>query len=200
MKAFKFLTAIRLLIVLIVVAGVAGLAIWLKSSPETDSARIEDARIKDVRSLAQLCAMEIYEEIPIKAHIGTRHLFARQRLRGSISFDIDKLVIDASGDTVREALPPETVEIYESTEPDSYKVIDTWNTRFLGSDKFTAAEENSIKAKAREQWIKRQYASGTVRRARAEATVNLRDMLSTIYQKPAIVFDPTPNGIYKVVK
>jgi len=193
MKAFKPLFALKITL-FVVLAGIIAAVIWYKTSDEPDNASIRQASIKDVSTMVRLCSMDIYEEVPIKAHIGKKHLFARQRLHGTVSFDIEKLTIDTVGDTVCIVLPPEIIEVYESTEPDAYQVIDTWNTSFLGSDKFTTAEENSIKAKAKQQWIKRQYAKGIVSQARREACYNLHDMFSNLYGKPVKVIDPTPQG------
>ncbi len=196
MKATKIASFLKITLLLCIVVMI-GLAVYrISHSPAPSHITIKEAKIKEVRAMAQLCAMEIYEDVPIRAHIGSRHLFARQKLQGSINFDIEKLNLFESEDTLTITLPPETVEVYESTLPEAYNVIDTWNTKFLGSDKFTAEEENSIKAKAKRQWIRRQYAKGTVRRARAEAAVTLREMLTAIYKKPVKVIDPTPNGLY----
>ena len=73
-------------------------------------------------------------------------------------------------------------------------MIDTWNDSFMGSSKFTTAEENAIKSKARLQFIRRIYAKGYVRRARAEAVANLRTLLSAATGRPVEVIDPTPDG------
>lgn len=196
MKLFKTVLILKLLLILVVAGAAAGLFFWIKNSENPDNVTMCNATVRDVQGMVNLCSMEIYEDVPIKAHIGKRHIFARQQLRGSISFDLEKLRIDTIGDTIRVVLPPEIIDVYESTEPDAYRVIDTWNESFLGSDKFTVAEENSIKAKAKQQWLRRQYAKGTVRRARKEAVINLRDMLSGIYKLPVIVSDPTPQGAY----
>lgn len=91
-------------------------------------------------------------------------------------------------------LPPEKVEILESTDKDSYIVIDTWNDRFMGSGSFTTAEENKIKEKVKQNAIKSIYRKGYVKRARAEAAENLTAMLSALTSKPVVVTDPTPEG------
>ena len=112
--------------------------------------------------------------------------------RGPDLFDPDSIARDSRGDTLVVTLPREIVEIHESTEPDSYEVIDTWNDRFLGSDKFTAAEENEIKRKAVANYRRRIYAKGYVKRARAEARQNLQALLAATTGRPVIVIDPTP--------
>lgn len=185
---------IRLIILLLVVAAVAGVVVWWKSSPEADRVTMRDAKAIDIRPMVRLCSVEIYEDYPVKASIGTRHFFARETLRGSISFDLDSIARESRGDTLVVTLPREIVEIHESTEPDSYEVIDTWNDRFLGSDKFTAAEENEIKRKAVANYRRRIYAKGYVKRARAEARQNLQSLLAATTGRPVLVTDPTPAG------
>lgn len=165
-----------------------------KSSRQSGDLTIDGAIVKEVESMVRLCSMDIYEETPVKATIGNRHLFGRITLKGSITFDLERIVLKMSGDTLRVQLPPEKVEILESTDKDSYIVIDTWNDRFMGSGSFTTAEENKIKEKVKQNAIKSIYRKGYVKRARAEAAENLTAMLSALTSKPVVVTDPTPDG------
>ena len=189
----KILKWVSLLVVLL---GVAWLVVWLrKGKEELPVAKIEPARIIDVRPMVKLCSVEIYEDIPVRAHIGKRHIFARATLKGNISFDLEKTDTRWEGDTLCVTLPPEIVEIYESTEPGAYKVIDTWNERLLGSSNFTTAEENEIKRKVVEAWRDSIYSRGYVRRARREAAGNLETMLRPFAEgKKVVVNDPSPEG------
>lgn len=165
-----------------------------KSSRQSGDLTIDGAMVKEVESMVRLCSMDIYEETPVKATIGNRHLFGRITLKGSITFDLERIALRMSGDTLRVQLPPEKVEILESTDKDSYIVIDTWNDRFMGSGCFTTAEENKIKEKVKQNAIKSIYRKGYVKRARAEAAENLTAMLSALTSKPVVVTDPTPEG------
>ena len=165
-----------------------------KSSQQSGDLTIDGAMVKEIESMVRLCSMDIYEETPVKATIGNRHLFGRITLKGSITFDLERIVLKMSGDTLRVQLPPEKVEILESTDKDSYIVIDTWNDRFMGSGSFTTAEENKIKEKVKQNAIKSIYRKGYVKRARAEAAENLTAMLSALTSKPVVVTDPTPEG------
>lgn len=165
-----------------------------KSSRQSGDLTVDGAMVKEVESMVRLCSMDIYEETPVKATIGNRHLFGRITLKGSITFDLERIVLKMSGDTLRVQLPPEKVEILESTDKDSYIVIDTWNDRFMGSGSFTTAEENKIKEKVKQNAIKSIYRKGYVKRARAEAAENLTAMLSALTSKPVVVTDPTPEG------
>ena len=182
---------------------IAGGIIWAVSwyanrKEEVPVAKIEPARILDIRPMVKLCTVEIYEDIPIKAHIGKRHIFAKAALRGNVSFDLEKTESHWRGDTLFVTLPPEKVEIYESTEPGSYKVIDTWNDRLLGSSNFTTAEENEIKRKVVDAWRDGIYSRGYVKRARREAAANLETMLRPFVEGKEIkVNDPNPEGIRK---
>lgn len=165
-----------------------------KSSRQSGDLTIDGAMVKEVESMVRLCSMDIYEETPVKATIGNRHLFGRITLKGSITFDLERIALKMSGDTLRVQLPPEKVEILESTDKDSYIVIDTWNDRFMGSGSFTTAEGNKIKEKVKQNAIKSIYRKGYVKRARAEAAENLTAMLSALTSKPVVVTDPTPEG------
>ena len=182
-------------VALILIAAVCGWFIYsLRTSPEASRTAIHKSRIADVKAVAQLCTVDFYEDYPIRGSVGNKHIFARMTLTGSISFDIDSLDIGLRGDTLIVTLPPETVTVRESTDSDAYEIIDTWNDSFLGSSTLSTAEENEIKTKAIDRFKRHIYAKGHVRRARAEAVGKLSAMLSTVYGKPVIVSDPTPDG------
>ncbi|MDE6409733.1 MAG: DUF4230 domain-containing protein [Muribaculaceae bacterium] len=175
MKTAKILKWATLLIAVI---AVIGCVVWFtRPSEPVPVAKIEPARIIDVRPMVKLCSVEIYEEVPVKAKIGTRHLVARETLTGTISFDLEKIEQQWEGDTLVVTLPPEIVEVYESTDPGAYKVIDRWNDKILAGSNFTAAEENEIKRQVVEAWRDSIYSRGYVRRARTEAVKNLEAML-----------------------
>ncbi|MDE7413230.1 MAG: DUF4230 domain-containing protein [Muribaculaceae bacterium] len=187
---------IKWTVLLLVVVGIGAAAIWFtRPAEETPVATMEEAKIIDVRPMVKLCSVEVYEDVPVKGSIGSRHIFARASLRGSITFDLEKIRQQWSGDTLVVVLPPEIIDIYESTEPGSYKVIDTWNDKFLRSSNFTTDEENRIKRLAVDQWRKSIYKRGYVRRARKEAISNLGNMLAPFAAgKEVRIVDPSPEG------
>ncbi|MBD5370727.1 MAG: DUF4230 domain-containing protein [Bacteroides sp.] len=191
-------TAIRILLGLTVIAAIGG-AVWYithKSgtpAPEVEPVEMRDARITAIAPMLRLCSLEFTEDIPVKGNVGKRHLMGRATVRGSISFDLDSVASSMRGDTLVVTLPREIVEILESTDPGSYEVIDTWNDALFGSSRFTTAEENAIKEKARADFRRRLYSRGTVRRARAEAAANLRSLLAPMSGGPVTVEDPTPD-------
>lgn len=187
---------IRTIIGATVIAAIAFAAWRLWPRTESEPRGMHASSVKEIRAVARLCSTDIYDEVPLRGSIGTKHIFARMLLQGSISFDLDKLQAEVGADTVRVTLPPEIVELRESTAPEAYMVVDTWNTRFFGSDNLTAAEENAIKRKMLDHRLKHIYARGYVRRARTEAARNLAKMLRAVYGRPVIVTDPTPNGVY----
>lgn len=190
----KLLSTLRLLTIIAIIILACAAVAWWAYSPKTSHSTTHDAVITDITPMVRLCALDIYEDVPIKASIGTKHMFARTTLNGSITFDVEGLTLDQQGDTILVTLPHEIVDVYESTDPNSYLVIDTWNDRLFGSAHFTTAEENSIKAKVRDNFRRKIYRKGYVRRARAEAVTSLTSMLSGLTGKTVIVTDPTPNG------
>ncbi len=150
-------------------------------------AEIAPARIAEVRRMARLCSLEFYRELPMRDSIGTKHIFARRKIQGQITFDVDSLQLDASGDTVRIVLPREYVVVRESTEPDSYEIVDVWNSSVLGSSRLSNSEENLFKRRHDRRIMSTLYADGTVTRARRDAATNLARMVSILYGRPAIV-------------
>lgn len=187
---------VRWILLIVAVAAVAAVVVWWNTSPKADKVTMQDAHIRDIREMVQLCSVDFYEEIPVKATIGRRHIFAKETFTGSVSFDLERLRTAVSGDTLFVELPPEKIEIYESTSADAYQVIDVWNDTFLGDTNITTAEENKIKSKAAENMKRRLYAKGTVREARREAVTNLRSLLGSLTERTVVVSDPAPAGTY----
>lgn len=186
--------AIRIIIVLVIIAVAGFVAYKWYTAPEATNITLQEAKITDVTPMLRLCSVEIYDEVPVKGDIDSRHLFARVALNGSISFDLDSVKMTESGDTLSVTLPREIVDIYESTDAGAYQVIDTWCDSFLGSSNFTTAEENSIKSKVRDNYRKEIYQKGYVARARKEAVANLTSLLGGLTGKTVIVTDPSPEG------
>lgn len=175
-------------------ALIGAAALWWSRSPKASRINTSEALISDISSMVRLCTLDIYEDIPVKGSIGPKHIFGRITVNGSIGFDLENIQATERNDSILVTLPPEIVEIYESTTPESYQVIDTWNDNILGSDHFSTAEENSIKALVRDNFRRNIYRKGHVKRARAEAVANLTAMLSATTGKTVIVSDPTPDG------
>lgn len=198
MKTSSILRNITILASALLIGTIA--AWWFLRPGEHQDKSMRRALISEITPMVRLCSLDIHEDMPVRGHVGPKHIFARVTVNGTITFDLENLEIDERGDTLLVTLPREIVEIYESTDPGSYKVIDTWNDEFLGSGIFTTAEENAIKAKVRDIFRRKVYAKGYVRRARAEAVTNLSSMLSGVTGRPVIVTDPTPEGTIPVRK
>ena len=183
-------------IILIVLAAAGVVAYKWYTSSEASRVTIHEAKITDVTPMLRLCSVEIYDDVPIKGSIGKRHIFARVALNGSISFNLENIEMTETCDTITVTLPREIVDVYESTSPDAYQVIDTWNDGFFGSSNFTTAEENAIKSKVRDNYRKSIYRKGYVSRARKEAVTNLTSLLGGLTGKVVIVNDPSPEGYF----
>lgn len=166
----------------------------VKISGREKTYEVAEGKVTDLRQLAELCTVDIYSEVPVLDTINSKVLFGIQKQRGSVSFDLEKLQVNADGDTVRVTLSPEIVELYESTDSNSWEVVDTKSLRLLGSGRLTAEEDNMVKSHIKAKSIRELYRNGTIKRARAEACVNLRDMYFKVYRKPVVVTDPTPAG------
>ena len=67
------------------------------------------SRPGDVKERARLCSMEIYNEVSVLDTVNYKVMFAVQKQSGSITFDIENMQIDDSGDTVKIVLPQEIV-------------------------------------------------------------------------------------------
>lgn len=172
------------IIIAVAILAAAGIAIWWKLSPKPEKFALYPATIKEIQQVVELSSMEIYEELPVKATIGSRHLVARETIEGSISYDLQKLKIEEKGDTIQITLPEETIEIRESTKPDSYIIIDNWNDHIFGSGNFTTAEENAIKRRVITQAKENLKSKGYIKKAREEAKSNISTLLQPITTRP----------------
>lgn len=187
-----------ILIAIVVIAVVtAGLFLYFSLNSHKKTIDVGKGKVSRVETMARLCSVDIYSEVPVLDTINDKVMFAIQKQKGSVSFDLEKLKVNADGDTVQITLPPEIVELYEATDKNSWEVIDTkaiGRMAMFRSDKFTIAEENAVKAKIKEKSTKLLYRNGTIERARAEGACNLQSLMEMVYDMPVRVTDPTPKG------
>ena len=190
--------ALKYIILLILAAAIAFFGWQLyRYLQHPEEIEVLPSKPGDVKEMARLCSMEIYNEVSVLDTVNSKVIFAVQKQSGSISFDMENLQVDDSGDTIKIVLPREIVDIYESNEKNAWEVIDTkaiGPMAFLRSNKFTTAEENRVKSKIKAKAIRRLYSNGTVKQARKDAVENLTRLMEGIYRKPVLVSDPTPNG------
>ncbi len=188
---------LRNTIIIVVIAAAAAILYFRFDNPDK-TIEVGKGQVADVKTMAQLCTVDLYNEVPVLDTINGKVLFAIQKQRGSVSFDMENMQVDAQGDTVRIILSPEIIEINEATEENSWQVVDTKNLSMnpFASDKLTDAEENQIKANLKRNAKKLLYQNGTVERARAEGVKNLRGLMERVYRRPVIVTDPTPKGAH----
>lgn len=182
-----------------IVLVIGAVIIYFSITTPKKSIDVGKGKINKVETMAQLCAIEIYSEVPVLDTINNKVMFAVQKQKGSVSFDLENMEMDTKGDTVKITLSPEIVDLYEATEDNSWEVIDTkalGALSFMRSDKFTDDEENAIKAKIRNNSKKLLYHNGTIERARKEGANNLQMLMEKVYQKPVAVIDPTPKGAH----
>lgn len=187
---------IRLTKLILVIAILAALAfgVYKVFCKEKDPVSMEKAKVADIKTMAELCTMDIYTDIPVKGRIGSKHFFGRQTLQGSISFDIESISDTILTDSLRIYLPSENVRMLESTRPNSFRIIDTWNDNLLQSSTLTNAEETRIKQLARAKAIASLYADGTVAKARSEAKQRLAEFLKLVSGHQVEIIDTTPRG------
>lgn len=187
--------------ILIAVAVVAAIAIGLYFSFASPNKTIDvgKGRISKMETMAQLCAIDIYSEVPVLDTINNKVIFAIQKQKGSVSFDLENMHMDADGDTVKITLSPEIIDLYEATEDNSWEVIDTkaiGTMSLFKSDKFSDDEDNAIKANIKKNSKRLLYHNGTIERARAEGARNLKTLMEKVYNKPVEVIDLTPKGAH----
>lgn len=187
----------RLIYIAVIIIAI-GIIYFSFDSP-TKRFEVSKGRIAKIETMAQLCALDFYSEVPILDTINDRVICAIQKQKGSISFDLENLQLEDKGDTVKIKLSPEIVDIYEATEDNSWYVVDTKAIGMLSvvrSDRLSDYEENAIKSNIAEKSKKELYRNGTVERARIEGAQNLQSLMEKVYRKPVKVIDPTPKGAH----
>lgn len=141
----------------------------------------DEARIKSIHQMVSLCTLEIDEEMVFKDSINGKWVVARERIRGSIRYDLEKLRIDRQGDTLFVRLPEETIEIREDEAPDSYEILDYWDgDHTLFNRAMTAREENLLKRRWSSQIEKRIRERGYLGKARIEAMNTLVPLFNAL--------------------
>ncbi|MDE6338862.1 MAG: hypothetical protein K2K97_03625, partial [Muribaculaceae bacterium] len=128
------------LIILVIAVIIVGVAAYFFFGQSKNNISVGAGKIADVKTMAQLCTIEIFNEVPVKDTINNKMLFGIQKQQGSISFDMEKMEINADGDTVKITLSPEIVEINEATADNSWQVIDTKGLSLFTSNKLTDEE------------------------------------------------------------
>ena len=189
----------KLILIAVVAIAVIAIGLYFSFASPKKSIDVSKGQISKVETMAQLCAIDIYSEVPILDTINNKVMFAVQKQKGSVSFDLENMQMDSDGDTVKIVLSPDIVDLYEATEDNSWEVIDTkaiGKMAMFKSDKFTNEEENAIKANIKKNSKKLLYHNGTIERARAEGARNLQTLMEKVYQKPVKVVDPTPKGAH----
>lgn len=192
---FKYISVLIIISAIIVGVVFAGYLLLKRG----DTIEVRKGEISKVEMMARLCTVEIYNEVPILDTINNKVIFAIQKQKGNISFDMERLQVTDSGDTVRIILPPEIVELYESTDDNSWEVIDTKAIGPLSmfrSDRMSLDDEKAIKDRIKAKSIRYLYRNGTIERARREGAADIELIMRQIYRKPVKVTDPTPKGTF----
>lgn len=186
---------IRNLILTLIALASAALAAWFIFRPSDNApVTVRPGVVTDVRQMVRLCAVDIYSEIPVIDTVNNKVIMAIQKQRGLVSFDLERLDIDTSGDTVRVILPREIVELYESADDRAFEVIDTKGLGLFTSDRLTNDEDNIVKRRIYSRSLERLYKEGVIADARREAQGQLAKMLNRHYRRPVAVRDTTPRG------
>ena len=185
----------------IALVGMCALAwvVYVLAFASNDKVIVGKGKINKVDTMVELCSIDFYNEVPIIDTVQNWVCFAKQKQRGSISFDIENLDIDANGDSVLIILPPEIIEIMEATDDKAWETVDskdlTWLQR-LSTSRAPVEVWSIVKKNALIKSKKNLYQAGIVERARVEGAENLQILMEKVYNKPVKVTDPTPKGAH----
>ena len=178
-------------ILVLVLAAIVGTLWWVES--HRVSADTIPATLEDVKGMVKLCALEIHDDVPIRDSINGKWIFAKGKINGYVTFDLERMEYEVKGDTIIVMLPPEKVEIYESTDKGAYRVYDAWDNTLFGKGEITTAEENALKERMKQRYINAVYSKGYVRRARKSAKETLTKLFGHL-DGTVILVDRYPDG------
>lgn len=188
----------RIIKIVIALVGMCALVwvVYVLAFASNDKVIVGKGKINKVDTMVELCSIDFYNEVPIIDTVQNWECFAKQKQRGSISFDIENLDIDANGDSVLIILPPEIIEIMEATDDKAWETVDSKDLRWLRTSKAPVEVWSIVKKNALIKSKKNLYQAGIVERARAEGAENLQVLMEKVYNKPVKVTDPTPKGAH----
>lgn len=172
----------------VIVGTAAGLLLYCDRQTETNGGytdfQIDEARINSIRNMVSLCTLEIDEEMAFKDSINGKWVVARERVRGRIKYDLEKLRIEHQGDTMLVYLPEETIEIRENESPDSYEILDYWDGKqTLFPRPLTTREENILKRRWASRIENNIRQQGYLKKARYDAMTLLVPLFHTLRGK-----------------
>ena len=186
---------IALLLTLIVILAAAAIILWRNSQASTNMS-ISETKLSEIKDMVKLCSLEVRDDIAIRDSINGKWIFAKNTVNGYVRFDLEKLDYQTRNDSIVIFLPPEEIEVYESSRDNSYEVIDTWNQSLLDLRNLTAAEETAIKKRVADRYKASFYEKGYVCRARSSAVATLSTLLSRMDDGKITVVDLYPDGYY----
>lgn len=190
MRKIKKWLFLGLVILLLIIAGISGYK-RMNNTP----IRSLPAKVEEIKQAVKLSTLDITTEEIFKDTINNKGVVSRVKSRIYISFDIENTPIVLQGDTLIIQLPPEIIDIYESTD-DGYQVLDVWQTWFpenFADIPLTSSEENIIKGRLKERIRNEMYEKGYVKQARANAIRSLTQLFSK-FKDNIIIIDHYPDG------
>lgn len=187
---------IALLLTLIVILAAAAIILWRNSQASTNMS-ISETKLSEIKDMVKLCSLEVRDDIAIRDSINGKWIFAKNTVNGYVRFDLEKLDYQTRNDSIVIFLPPEEIEVYESSRDNSYEVIDTWNQSLLDLRNLTAAEETAIKKRVADRYKASFYEKGYISRARSSAVATLSTLLSRMDDGKITVVDLYPDGYYR---
>ena len=173
----------KIIIILTILVAALGVVAWfgLRKPAEERTYTTDPARISEIKQMVALSTFEFHEEMPIRDSINGKWLVAKATVEGSVKFDMEKVRFEQRGDTTFVTLPEPTVEILESTEPDSYRILDTWDAnRAVFGRTLSAAEENAVKRRWSEKVRRHVAEAGYESRARENAIATLTPLFNAM--------------------
>lgn len=153
------------------------------------------AKIEEIKQAVKLSTLDITTEEIFRDTVNIKGVVSRVKARVYIHFDIEHIPMAERGDTLFVQLPPEIIDIYESTT-DGSQILDVWNLQFPNEPVDTPLsthEENLIKRKYKQRIEEQMYEKGYVKQARENALHSLVILFSR-FRDNVVIIDHHPDG------
>lgn len=196
-KKYWIYIGCALMAVTLIVVGMFIQRSLQKENDEGSKITVEEGRVVNLKTLAELCSMEFYRESTVLDTINSKVIFGIQKQQGSIVFDLSSLpeqIVEVclSNDTIQQdtlylELPKEQIEVHESTAQQSWRVIDSKSLRLFGSSRLSPEEENIVKQRAIEKTRQHLVKDGSVEKARKDGAETLQTTLEYLTGRPVKV-------------
>ena len=81
----------KLIYLALIIVTLAAIGLYFSFKSPQKTIEVSKGEVNKVETMVQLCAVDLYSEMPILDTINSKVMFAVQKQKGSVSFDLENL-------------------------------------------------------------------------------------------------------------